>query len=356
MATTLVNRQLLAVLVGTIVVLSVFPGVATAQSGVGGTVVVESGETVSQVSGAYGTIVIEGTVTGDVSGVAGDIVVREGGVIEGNLDAAAGSIRISGTIRGDLSSGAGSLYLSETGLVEGRVDVGAGDVRIDGTVQGDANIGAETIRLGEAASIGGSLTYDGSLEGNRDAVAGDITRDRSLGPSTITDFQPVASWVFSVNAFVLNLALGALLLGLFPEFSDRVSERVRANPGKSALAGLGVTVAVPVLLVAVAITVVGIPLSIVGLLSFLIVAWIGLVYGRFAVGSWLLSLVDVDNRWAALLVGLVVGAVLWWLPIVGSFLNLVIFLLGLGALVLGLVTRRRRLSASEGTTEQAVVD
>jgi len=333
------------------------PGVVTAQSGASGTTVVESGETVSGISGIYGTIIIEGTVTGDVSGVAGDIVVREGGVIEGNLEAAAGNIRISGTIEGDVSSGAGAIHLTRTGVVDGNVDAGAGEVRIDGRIGGDAAIGAETIRLGDEATIEGSLTYDGDLLGNRDAVAGEITRDRSLGPGLIDDFQPFASWIFAVNAFIFNFLLGALLLGLFPRFSDGIADRVAANPLRSGLAGLAAFIGIPLLLVLVAITIVGIPISIGGLFLFLFVVWIGVVYGRFAVGYWLLSLADIENRWGALLVGLVLGVVLHQIPFVGGLLNFIIFLLGLGAFITAVYTRRRRLSTPADTApEETPVD
>lgn len=347
----------LSVLLGVIIVVSLFSGVGAAQSGVGGTTTVESGETVSGIDGAYGTIIIEGTVTGDVSGVAGNIVIREGGVVEGDLSAAAGNIRIAGTVRGDVSTGAGSVLLTETGLTEGNFDAGAGDVRIDGTIRGDAQIGAERIRLGEGAAIDGSLTYDGSLQGNQDAVAGEITRDRSLSGNIVTDFQPLATGIFAINAFIFNLLLGAVLLGLFPAFSERVVDQMESDTIKTGLVGLGVVVVVPVTLVLVAITVIGIPLAIGGLLAFLMLAWIGLVYGRFAVGVWLLSLADVENRWAGLVVGLLLGAILGLVPIVGDALNIAIFLLGLGALALGFVGRRRRVKATpEPATTEAPTD
>ncbi len=311
----------------------------------------------SSISGLYGTIIVEGTVTGDVSGVAGDIVIREGGVVQGDIAAAAGSIEISGTVKGKVSAGAGSVRVTETGVVGGNFDVGAATVRVDGTIQGDARIGADTIRLGEQAMIAGSLTYDGTLEGNLDAVSGEITRDRSLGPSVFNNLQPFASWVFAINAFVFNFLLGALLIGFFPRFSDGVADSVSNDTIRVGLIGIGMLVAIPILLVLVAITVVGIPLSVAGLFAFLLLAWVGLVYGRFAVGCWLLSFTDVDNRWAALLVGLLLAVLLWQLPYIGALLNAIIFLLGLGALVSGVYSHRRQLPRqSETATETTPTD
>ncbi|WP_290810030.1 polymer-forming cytoskeletal protein [Halovivax sp.] len=320
--------------------LALVPGVAIAETGVGGTVVVEEGETVSEVSAVAGSVIVEGTVTGDVSALAGNVHVD--GTVEGDLDVAAGNVRIAGTVDGDVSTGAGNVHVEDGGEVGGTFDVGAANVLIDGSIDGDATVGADTIRLGDDAALGGSLTYDGSLEGNTDAVAGDVTHDSTLGVGLVGDVQPLASWLFAVYAFALNLLLGALLLALFPRFSTAVGDRVAADPVRTGAIGLAVLVGVPILLIALAITVIGIPVTIVGALAFAIVVWIALVYGRFAVGSWLLSYADVENRWLALFVGLLVGSVLAQLPWVGGLANFVILLLGLGSLSAGLYVHRKR--------------
>lgn len=333
------RQRVFAGLVVVAVVVSLVPGVATAQRGPSGTVIVEEGETVSEVDAVAGTVIVRGTVTGDVSAVAGDVHIA--GTVEGDLEAAAGTVRISGTVDGDVAAGAGSVSLEDGGTVTGDFDVGAGDVRIDGTVGGNATVGADRISLGETATIAGSLRYDGRLEGNRDAVAGEITRDSTLISEPVTEFQTLTSWLFTLYAFVLNLLLGAALLALFPRFSGTVSDRVAADPIRTGLIGLGAVISVPVVLALTAVTVIGLPFSLIGTLVFAFVAWVGLVYGRFAVGAWLLSLVDVDNRWLALVSGLLLGTVLSLIPLVGGVLNFLVFLLGLGALVWALYAHRR---------------
>lgn len=332
-------QQVLVVLFVVVLATSAISGVAAAQTTAGGTVVVEEGETVSEVNAFAGTIIVRGHVTGDVSGAAGNVLVA--GTVDGNVDVATGSLRITGTVGGDVSAGAGSVHLADGGVVQGNVDAGAGDVRIDGTIGENARIGASTITLGESASIGGSLTYDGSLEGNVGAVEGDVTRDRSLGVEVGTNLQPIAEWAGMVYAFLINLLLGVVLLAVFPKFSSQMAERVTADPVRTGLIGLGAIVGVPVLLLAIAITVIGIPIALAGLLVFGFLAWIGLVYGRFALGTWLLSLLDREHRWVALLVGLFVAVLLARIPIVGGVLNFLIFLLGFGALFAGLYTQFR---------------
>ncbi|SEQ77442.1 bactofilin family protein [Natrinema salaciae] len=337
-------------------------GAAQTDAQTGGTVVVEEGETVDSLEAFGGSVIVRGTVDGDVSAVGGDVRIERTGEVGGNLEAAGGSVTIAGTVAGDVDVGAGSFTVTEAGTVGGTVTAGAGTVTIDGTLEGNAEIGAETIRLGETASIAGDLRYDGNLEGNTDAVAGDVQEDASLGVDVAPTIQPVASWLFAVYALAVNLLLGAALLALFPRFSDGVADRVASGPLRSGLVGLGVFVGIPVLLVALAITVVGIPLSLIGGFVFALLLWVGIIYGRFAVAAWLLSLVGLGNRWLALVVGLVAGAALSLLPvpIVGEAIDLLVLLLGLGALVRGLFghwraarnrDRERRVGPDEPTAD-----
>lgn len=334
------SEQILVVIVSGLLIVGLLPGLAAAQTGGGQTVIVEEGETVSSVNAVAGSVIVRGTVTGDVSAVAGNVLVE--GTVEGDVNVAAGNLRIPGTVEGDVSAGAGNVRLEDDGMVGGNFEVGAGTVEINGQIDGDATVGAETIILGENADIAGSLTYDGTLEGNRDAVAGDITQERSWGVTGAPNLQPIASWMVALYAFFLNLVLGAILLAAFPRFSEAVADRVTADPIPSALVGLGVLVGIPVLLVLLLVTIVGIPLSLAGMVAFALLIWVAVVYGRFAVGAWLLSLADAENRWLSLVVGLLLGAVLSLIPYVGGLVNAVIFLLGLGAMSLVLYDRYRR--------------
>ncbi|GAB3032597.1 bactofilin family protein [Natronobiforma cellulositropha] len=326
-----------------VVVLAAGPTAVAAQSqtGISGTVVVGEGETVSDVSAVAGTVVVEegGTVTGDVSAFAGNVYVH--GTVEGDLSAAAGNVEITGTVAGEVSVGAGNLLLAD-GATVGSLQAGVGNAELYGTIEGDASVGADSITLAESTAIAGDLRYDGDLEGPTDGVAGDVTRDSTLGFDVAPTLQPISEALFAVYALVLNLLLGAALLALFPRFSADVAARVAGNPVRTGLVGLLVLVAVPILLVAIAITVIGIPITLVGALLFVLVVWIAVVYGRFAVAAWLLSSLGVESRWLALVVGLVGGALLVRVPFVGGLLNLVLFLLGLGALSGALYGHYRR--------------
>jgi len=348
-------------------VLSLGTGVVAAQSfqGASGTVVVEEGETYDGISGISGSIIISGTVTGDVSGVSGQIHVTETGVVEGSIEAAAGTVLIDGRVDGDVSAGAGHVEVSETGEIGDDFDVGTGFLRVDGRVGGDVRAGAATIELGPNTDVGGEFRYDaGSFTQDSGAtVAGGVVQDSSLGDGfgVTTDLSPMSSTLATIYGLFASLLLGAVLLAAFPSFSRGVATRVARTPVTAGGVGFLTLIAVPIVLVILAITIVGIPLSVGGAIVFGIGIWVAVVYGQYAVAAWLLGLAGADNRWLALVVGLVGFTILGAIPFVGSLLEFFALLLGLGAITLGLregyrSRRERRTEGQQTTLSEAAGD
>jgi cytoskeletal protein CcmA (bactofilin family) len=103
-------------------------GLATAQSvqSASGAIVVDEGETVDGIDAAAGTIVVRGTVAGDISGAAGSVQIAETGRVDGDVQVAAGTVFVDGAIGGNAEVGAGAFELTETGRIDGSLDVGAG--------------------------------------------------------------------------------------------------------------------------------------------------------------------------------------------------------------------------------------
>lgn len=328
-----------------IVCLGTGPGLAAAQSfeGAGGTVVVAEGETIESIDGVAGSIVVRGTVTGDLSGAAGSIHVTDTGRIGGTVEAAAGSIRIDGVVEGDVRVGTGSFELTDTGRVGGDINLGAASVRIDGTVDGNVRAGASEIVIGPNANVGGEFRYDADefTQHQNAVIEGGVVQDPNIGGDAGTGVELVSSWVGTVYGVVASLVFGVLLLAVFPRFSTDVATRVLERPIRSGGVGLATLVGVPIVLLLIAITIVGLPIALIGVGVFVVAIWAAVIYGKYAVGTWVLGLVDVGNRWLALVVGLVGFALLGTIPFVGGLLEFVAFLLGLGALVGGLYGRYR---------------
>jgi len=304
--------------------LSLVPGVAAADQRTGGSVVVGSDET------------IEGNL--DIFG--GSVVVR--GTVTGDLNVFAGSVRIEGTVEGDVSASAGTVVLGPNATVGGNLDAAAGTVTVAGTVDGNVDAAAETITLAPTAAVGGDLTYGGQLVREDGAqVSGSVTQGELAGGGAAGPVPSAPGWVVGVYGLLVNAALGAVLLLVFPQFSRSLAARARNSPLRSGGTGLLVLIGVPVVLVLVALTIVGIPLTLAGTFAFVFVLWVAAVYGRYAVGAWLSRLVGVENRWAGLLVGLVAVAVLKQVPFLSGLVEFLVLLLGLGALSLTLYGRYR---------------
>ncbi|KYH26928.1 polymer-forming cytoskeletal [Halalkalicoccus paucihalophilus] len=345
-------KRALSVLAAVLVVLSLFSGVAAAQETRSGeTVVIEEGETVKgDLTAVAGTVVVQGTVDGDLTAFGGDVLVE--GEVTGDADAFAGTVRVAGDVGGEVSAAAGTVVVSEDASV-GALSTAGGNVAIDGTVAGDVEAAAGSVSLGPDAVVGGDLTYDGALNRHPDATVAGTVREGSPAspvPAPIGEIPTPPPWLGPVYWLLVNLVLGAVLLAAFPRFSDGVSTTARTETLKSVGVGVLALVGVPIALGLVAITLVGIPLSVAGALVFALLLWVGSVYGRFALGAWLLALADAENRWVALALGLVVVAVVGLLPYLGGFVDLLVLLVGLGALSLALYGRYGEAWNDERTT------
>jgi cytoskeletal protein CcmA (bactofilin family) len=353
MSTLFARRALVLVMVLTLV-LAAGPGLAVAETRVGSTVTVEAGETVDGLEVAAASVIVHGTVNGNIDGVAAEVRISETGVVDGNVNVAAATLRIDGEVRGDVNTGVATFALGDSGVVTGSVNVGAADATLAGQVDGDVAIGADTILVTDTAVLGGELRYDGDLtQRSGAAIAGDVVRDDSLG-QTEFQFSPVPDGVGAIYGLLANLVLGAVLLVAFPGTTRKIARTVAATPVRAGAFGFLTLFAVPLALLVLALTIIGLPLTVLGAVLFAFVAWTAVVYGWFAAASWTLGRLDVENDWAALAVGLLVATVVGLVPILGGILTFLVFLVGLGAIALVLDGYRRdRRNARRGATPDA---
>ncbi|WP_411968372.1 bactofilin family protein [Haloferax sp. YSSS75] len=343
------NRTTLVAIFLAVLVVGSVAGVATAQQAppAGGAIVIGEGETYTgDLEAAGGSVIIAGTVDGDVSVAAGSVIVTDTGEVTGTLEGVAGSITISGIVGGDVNLAAGAILLRDTGTIGGSMEAGAGEIRLDGAVGGDVTVGAETLIVGPTAQIGGAMEYDAvtATIDSGAAIAGGATQVDDLnivGPPVfgipVGQFEGpvIPQWVFTGYWLLTNLVLGAIIVLVAPSFARRVTGLGTKKAVRSGGVGLLLFVAIPIVLLVLLLTIIGIPLSFAGGLGFLLVLWIASIYGALVFGTWALSLADYENRWAALFLGLFVLALLDFVPF-GSIVDFVVLLVGLGAFALAL--------------------
>ena len=140
-------------------------------------------------------------------------------------------------------------------------------------------------------------------------------------------------------AFLINLVLGGALLGLAPEYTERMLTELRDDIGAAFLWGLLAGIAVPIALVLLAITIIGLIITIPGLLVIFVLG----IVGNAVTICWLGSLLrkqempDMLSVAAAAFVLALVSAI----PVVGSLISTLVGFFGLGVVAEDLYTSWR---------------
>ncbi|MDQ3437416.1 MAG: hypothetical protein M3491_08835 [Actinomycetota bacterium] len=275
----------------------------------------------------------------NVSTGAGDLEVR--GLVENDVHSGFGDILVSGKVRGDIDAGFGDVEI--VGPVDGDVRAEFGDVYLNAPVGGDVSVGWGDVDLGPGAAISGHLECEGcEITGNRGAVEGDIMAtgmaldfDESHGPGILG----FVGWIFAALAFAACAVLAAVLA---PGTLASAARRAEDSPGRSFLYGLVSLPACFVLCVVLAVTIVGIPFAAALAVAYLALLFFGTLVAAFFIGTRVLMVTGryrVGNALAAV-VGALILAATTLIPVLGDLLFYALSLLGTGAAILALFSRR----------------
>jgi hypothetical protein len=256
-------------------------------------------------------------------------VTDAGGTFDVNLTDTDGELSLRGRVVGTVDASRALLsferYLTDEGLSE----TPPATAGLDAT----GSTGRDSASLGPVAAAGVGGSVDTVPRADLPALPLQLTPWRQLGLSFLDVY-----WILA------TLLLGLVLVGIFPRFSRQVAAVGVREPLRTGGAGLVVVLLTPLVLLLFGLSLFGIPVALAGTGVYLVLGWVGAVYGRFTVGTWLLAAIprlltyaDVDvqpveNRWAALLVGSLLVGVLALLPAVGPVFDALVLLLGLGAL------------------------
>jgi cytoskeletal protein CcmA (bactofilin family) len=332
------------------------------------------------------TIPADVTISHDLYVFGGTI--RIAGRIDGDLIVTGGTIEVTGPVSGDLFAAGGTVNVSSE--VGRHVRATGGTVTVNGAVGSDLMVAAGTLDIGPAARVGGDLIFAAQQATSNGAVSGSVlgtarsyTNNGTVGGSEQVNLRQqqqeeraptVAEQLLEVvRHFISVIAAGALFLWLAPRLMHACVERERSRTlvtfGIGVLAFAGFFVLILALLFAMALAV--IPLGLLGfgqlavmialgialgigllgyvfalVLLFLAAAIAGLTLGR-------LILVQLGEQWArgpfpALIFGVLIIVVLTALPYLGILFNILVVLLGLGAVVAAIVQQQDARVAGSG--------
>jgi hypothetical protein len=324
---------------------------------VGGTVM-SAGAVRGDLVASGGTLIVSGPVTGDALLGGGNITIV--GQISDDLRAGGGNIVVQSTVNGDVVLGGGQVSLSGE-RVGGDVAIGGGSVRIDaavggdfkagggeiyinGPVGGDVEIHAEKVTLGPRANIAGNFTYKAAQTATMEEGA--VVR----GETSFTERMPregtregirsaIATFitVWFIAKFLMLLAGAFALALIFKRYSHELVARATARPLLELGRGLVFFIVLPVLSVLLFVTVIGIPIGIIGLLTFAIVCIFVSLAAPIVLGSFVHKLIWKPQgyvvNWVSVLIGVVLYFILGIIPFIGWILSFVLMMITLGAML-----------------------
>jgi hypothetical protein len=273
-----------------------------------------------------------------------------------------GSAEAVEVISGDLVRVGSSVSVPETEEVRGAVVSLWGSADIDGKVKKDVVVIGGPITLGPNAEVMGDCVAVGAgidkapgakVHGDTVTVAVPIVRWRltegvpwlfgmgPLGPLSRGGVRGIAFGAaaeFAIN-LVLGLAVGAIILLLFPRRVSVVTATMNERPAKSLGAGiLAAVVGVVVLAVSLLLILllVGIPLVMIEISLLVAAMLLGEVAVALLLGSRIAAALNwqMTSQFGPLVIGILVFALLISAPYIGGPIHLVLFFVATGAVVL----------------------
>ena len=202
------------------------------------------------------------------------------------------------------------------------------------------------------SQVAGALLFAGQAAQPDGAVVRDLGAAAAATPGAAARALGTAA-----RRYLILAVLGALLLWLAPRWTRRLADTVQARPWGSlgwgilavllflvaiilVLAGTVILALITGLLTLGSLAVVvalagGLILAILGSGFWVFITYVAQIVVSYEVGRWILArgrAAGAVNRFAALLLGLVLLVILTGIPVLGGLTTLIVVLLGLGAL------------------------
>lgn len=234
------------------------------------------------------------------------------------------------------------IEIEEGEVVSGDLVVFGGDAIVAGTVEGNVTVLGGDVELKSTAEIDGELTVlGGRIEREPGAqVKEGVTSGRQFIPRRGFWIDPTTWFGFSLlfNFLTLlgTLALGAIVVALLPDYSEKIALFIAQEPWQAVGVGFLALLLVVPAIVLLAITIIGIlliPLFII----FVVVAYIyGYIAASLLIGKRIfeVSKASTSTPVAEAVVGILVVGLLRFIPFIGSLVALIVGLLGFGAVLL----------------------
>ncbi len=318
--------------------------------GLGQTVTI-SGSAEGDVYVAGGAVTINAPVSADLVIVGG--VAQVHGDVEDDVRIIGGEVVLANPIKDDVVVIGGTVHILSTATIGGDLIFFGGDVRVDGKVEGsvygraervriDSHIGddvtvsaGESFTLGDSTEIVGAVSYKSRNEmvrGQNAVVNGPITRETLVPQNKMSEPETLA-----LNVLILifsSLTIYFIARGR----TERLIAEAWNSYGKAGFIGLGMILAIPIVAVILMASMIG---SVVGIaliflyLFFLLITYMAL---PLFIGSFFERLFWKGKNFSLVTVaiGILITALLPFIPIIGGLVILLAAVIVFGTLCLEL--------------------
>jgi cytoskeletal protein CcmA (bactofilin family) len=301
------------------------------------------------------TITVNGKINGSILALGSTININ--GEITRSVHAAGANIIIGGKVAGDVTVAGGTLDLAGASATGRDLLFAASDANIGGpigrgikgytdtldirnNVAGDVDVEVRQLTISSTAKIEGNLTYVSDNE----AI---IRTGAQIGGST-TRTLPEPRQSFPANlavwggiiAFLMTLVTGSLVILLAPGKAAAAVEAIKRQPLSALGWGALILFAAPVAILIVFITIIGIPVSMIGLVFYILAIYLSQIVAGLFLGYVILVRYGKDASRGVLVgsfaLGLTILTLVKLIPVIGFFVWLAEALFGIGALALAI--------------------
>lgn len=294
-----------------------------------------NGEIAHGVRLAGQTINVSGNIGRDLMAAGSDAKVTSAAKIGGDLILAVGTSRIDGHISGNIIGGAGEITIT------------------DG-VEGNIELEADKLTIASTADIQGNLTYTSKNEANIQVGAQIGGKTTHKVPEVKEPVVPTLGIWGKVIFSLMTLLAGIVIILIAPRRAAAVATSIRQKPWLSLGWGAIILFATPIAAIITFVTVVGIPVGLIGLTLYGIAIYLSQIAIGLFIGYWIInSFSKVESRGVlvgALALGLAILTLLKLIPYIGFPLWLATALFGIGAMVLSEKTLRAKVQQPEPTS------
>jgi len=282
------------------------------------------------------TINVSGNIGRDLMAAGADATVTSTAKIGSDLILAVGTSRIDGHISGNI---AGS----------------AGEVTITDGVGGNIELEADKMTIASTANIQGNLTYTSENEADIQGGAqiGGTTTHKIPEAKELAKAAPFSGIGGKLIAFLMTMLAGIVIILVAPRRAAAVAASIRQKPWLSLGWGAIILCATPIAAIITFVTVVGVPVGLIGLTLYGIAIYLSQIAIGLFIGYWIIGYFGkVESRGVlvgALALGFAILTLLKLIPYIGFPIWLATVLFGIGAMALSEKTRRAKIQQPELT-------